>query len=191
MQIRQRVHEGDLCYMHTPVVLQSYLISWNYRDAEQRRACEMLDFKWHIKENFSPRELFAHIIDDKGGSSVDYLKSILEPGCKIAFTTADMISASFIKRFGPVLVFQFMVYEDFQLAERLSYLEEQSGKEIGLHAMLLVGVRTVGAQKVFLLHNWWRRKQLIEVSERYLNACDGHVAFPHQIGCVPSQLILN
>ena len=64
MQIRQRVQESSICYMHAPVVLQSYLISWNFRDADQSRACEMLDIKRYIKENFSPRELLDHIVDD-------------------------------------------------------------------------------------------------------------------------------
>ena len=73
-----RIHEGGLCYMHAPVVLQSYLISWKFWDAEQRWACEMLDMTSNIKENFSPRELRYHIVDDKGGCSIVYLNSILE-----------------------------------------------------------------------------------------------------------------
>ena len=68
-----------------------------------------------------------------------------------------------------------MVYEDFQLAGRLSYLEEPSGKQKEYYAMLLVGVRNVRAQKVFLLQNWWRSKPFLEVSDSYLDACNGHL----------------
>ena len=137
----------------------------------------MLDIRRYILENFTSSELQMHLEYDVGGFSVDYLQSILEPGSKIAYTSMDIISASFIKQFGPILVFQFQVYEDFQLAGGLSYLEEPSGKFIGRHAMVLVGVRMELAQKIFLLQNWWKKKQFVEVSERYMDACNGRFAF--------------
>ena len=175
---RQRVQESSLCYMHAPVVLQSYLISWNSRNAEIFPECEMLDIRRYILENFSPENLRDHIIRDEGGHSLDYLQSILEPGSKVFHAdSTDMISPELIKNFGPALVYQFKVYEDFKLPGRLSYLEKPSDEFIGRHSMVLIGVRTEGDRKVFLLQNWWRKKQFIEVSDTYLMACDARVAF--------------
>jgi hypothetical protein len=43
--------------------------------------------------------------------------------------------------------------------------------------MVLVGVRMEGSEKVFLLQNWWRKKQFVEVSEGYLRRCEARIAF--------------
>ena len=177
MQIRQRVQESCLCYMHAPMVLQSYLVSFYHRNSEQPPPCEMLEMRRFIVENFSGTDLHKHIVDKEGGMSVDYLESILEPGSKVVRTWPEAIDASLIKRVGPILVYQFQVYDDFLLAGRLSYLEEPSGKKIGRHAMLIVGVREEDGQKVFLLQNWGRRKQFVEVGDRYLTACSANFCF--------------
>ena len=38
--------------------------------------------------------------------------------------------------------------------------------------MILIGVRGDGEEKKFLLQNWWREKQTVEVDESYLRACE-------------------
>ena len=179
VQLRQRVQESGLCYMHAPVVMQSYLISWNSRNAKHPPECEMLDMRRYILSYFSSKELNKHIVTDDGGSSFDYLKKILEQGSKVFHVeSADDISASLMEQYGPGLVFQFQVFPEFQLPGRLTYLEEsEEEKYVGRHSMLLIGVRMEGNQKVFLLQNWWRNKQFVEVSCRYLKACDARVAF--------------
>ena len=177
MQVRQRVHESLLCYMHAPVVLQSYLVSYCYRNSKDPPPCEMLNIRRFIVENFSGTELHKYIVDEEGGMSVDYLKGILELGSQVVNTIPEAIDASLIQRVGPILVHQFEVYDDFLVAGRLSYLEEPSGKKIGRHAMLIVGVREEDGKKVFLLQNWWRRKQFVEVSDRYLTACSASFCF--------------
>jgi hypothetical protein len=179
MQIRQRVHESKescLSYMHAPVVLQSYLISFSFRNAENFKACEMMDMRMYLLEQFESREMRRHIMDTEGSSSIEYLDHILQVPNILMTSNTERISDSSLKQYGPVLVFEFRVYEDFLLTGRFSYLEKPSGKLIGCHAMVLVGVRREGAQKVFLLQSWWRGKQFIEVSETYLKACQGKFA---------------
>ncbi len=34
--------------------------------------------------------------------------------------------------------------------------------------MVVLGVRTEGESQIFLLQNWWRNKQFVEVSEDYM-----------------------
>jgi hypothetical protein len=178
LQVRQRVQESGLCYMHAPVVLQSYLLSWSFRNAESSRACEMLDMRRYILENFSSTQLYNHIVSDEGGNSLDYLKNILIKGSKMFHVSStDVINAALIQQYGPALIYQFKVYEDFKEPGRLSYLEEPTGECAGRHSMVLIGVREEGSRKVFLLQNWWKRKQFVEVSDTYLSACDARIAF--------------
>ena len=44
-----------------------------------------------------------------------------------------------------------------------------TGEHIGLHAMLLIGVRAEGESHRFL-QNWWRRCQFVEVDRKYLES---------------------
>ena len=142
--------------MHAPVVHQSYLISWNLcsnlRNAESSRESEMLDMRQNILENFSSKQLYNHIVTDKGGNSLDYLKKILVPGSNFFHVlSTDVINASLIQQYGPA--YRFQVYEDFKEPGRLSYLEEPTGECAGRHSTVLLGVREEGSRTVFLLQN--------------------------------------
>ena len=75
IQVLQWVKESGLCYIHAPVVLQSDLISWNFQNAEYPRACEMLDIRRYILENFSSIELQSHIISTPGQTRHHWLSS--------------------------------------------------------------------------------------------------------------------
>ena len=37
--------------------------------------------------------------------------------------------------------------------------------------MVLIGVKGSGNDRIFLLQNWWKKKQFIQVSVDYLTAC--------------------
>lgn len=72
---------------------------------------------------------------------------------------------------GPALVSMFMVHKDFQLSEKVVHLghEVTDPKQIGFHAMVLVGYRkTEAGQDRFLLQSWWKAKPFIEVDAPYL-----------------------
>jgi hypothetical protein len=173
----QRVQHSGLCYMHAPVVLQSYLVSrtaWNHKFPMSSSMIDILNF---IVTQFAPKDLCSHIIDDEGGNSFDFLQRILEPGSIITNVPSRSVDKSMLERYGPALVHHFCVYEDFKVLGNLSYLNLPYGTLIGRHSMLLVGIRTQGQKKVFLLQNWWAKKQFVEVSSEYFTACKGQITF--------------
>ncbi len=43
--------------------------------------------------------------------------------------------------------------------------------------MVLLGIRNEGQSRMFLLQNWWKNKQFIEVSEDYIGAMDCSICF--------------
>jgi hypothetical protein len=173
----QRVQHSGLCYMHAPVVLQSYLVSKNAWNQKFPTLSSMIDISNFIVTQFTPRDLCSHIVDDEGGTSFDFLERILEPGSIITDVPASSVDKSMLERYGPALVHQFIVHEDFKILSSLSYLNLPYGTVIGRHSMLLVGVRTQGNKKVFLLQNWWAKQQFVEVSSDYFTTCKGQIAF--------------
>jgi hypothetical protein len=54
-----------------------------------------------------------------------------------------------------------------------------TGKTIGFHAMVLVGHRYEKCKNklYFLLQNWWKNKQFIEVDEDYLEISGANITF--------------
>ena len=45
--------------------------------------------------------------------------------------------------------------------------------------MLLVGVKGSGDSKTFLVQNWWRNKQFVQISRSYLIGCLPIIYFVH------------
>ena len=56
------------------------------------------------------------------------------------------------------------------LEDRLLYAKgfETMGRCRGLHSMIIVGVRNNGTSRRFLVQNWWRQHQFLEISQEYL-----------------------
>jgi hypothetical protein len=76
----------------------------------------------------------------------------------------------------------FVVHEDFTNIAQLSYDGKPQGEKVGRHAMVLIGAReevipSKGVKRWFLLQNWWSKKQFVEVSDEYLEACEATVYF--------------
>ncbi len=58
------------------------------------------------------------------------------------------------------------------------------GALIGLHAMALVGYRKdEDGRRYFLLQNWWKQKQFVEVDEEYLRECEAQLHFVQTDQC--------
>jgi hypothetical protein len=80
--------------------------------------------------------------------------------------------ADALRRYGPALVPAFMAHADF-MNMSVHHHHGLPDKEhpIDTHSMVLVGVRIDETGKLYyLLHNWWRGKQFVEVSREYLLA---------------------
>ncbi len=43
--------------------------------------------------------------------------------------------------------------------------------------MVVLGIRMEGQSRMFLLQNWWRDKQFVEVSDEYLDFMDCSICF--------------
>ena len=137
----------------------------------------------HILHNFTSSQLKAHLFDDQGGSSKTFLESILEPDSIVKGTDVDFFGREMLKQFGPALISHFSVFDDFLdpgiffcllfqsppslcdscFSAQFSFLMKPTGKYHGRHAMVLVGVREENGEKYFLVQNWWREKQFVEV----------------------------
>jgi hypothetical protein len=115
-----------------------------------------------IREIFTAEQLEQHIFYDGGGSSHSMLKYILMKGSK-SFASDNLVYN--LRRFGPGLVSLFEVHEEFTEKTKFSYSGKPKGDFIGLHAMVLIGHRKDSNGKdIFLLQNWWKDKQFIEVN---------------------------
>ena len=65
----------------------------------------------------------------------------------------------------------FMVHSDFLDESVLVHNGLASGPVVGFHSMLLVGVKGSGDSQMFMVQNWWSRKQFVHVSSSYLADC--------------------
>jgi hypothetical protein len=88
-----------------------------------------------------------------------------------------------LKQFGPALITNFHVEDDFIRGTRVIFNGEPTFETLHdsdrRHAMLLVGIRMdpVTGEWRLLLQNWWRNKQFIEVSLGYMAECEAKVYF--------------
>lgn len=170
---RRHEKSGGLCYLHAPLVLQRYLVS--LRDP----AVGMIDMTVLLRQHVASAKLATHLFSDAGGSSAAILKWILEPGSSIMITNKPAQFGDLLKDRGPGLVSHFQVHEDFAAGVSGSFDGRPVGGALGLHAMVLIGARVdaVTGKRFFLLQNWWKSAQFVEVSETYLAACGATLSF--------------
>jgi hypothetical protein len=171
----QRVERSGLCYIHAPVVLQHYLVTKGKNSVEK---IGMINISTYIRDQFELNKLEKYIFENDGGSATIILDLILESGSKMSTGSPCLIQfETTLKMYGPHLVSQFMVYEDFEKNGNLIYHGTPSGKCIGRHAMVLVGVRKENEKMKFLLQNWRAKKQFVEVDDEYLTECGAFVSY--------------
>ena len=173
---------GGLCYMHAPAVVQHNLVTVHSGGEHH----EMLNVAKYIVKFFSADMIFAHVVEHTGASSETFLKNIMglewgdiEQQPIIARSAAGDATyvANALKTYGVGLVSEFKVEPAFQGTEVSFTANALRGEVVGLHAMTLVGHRENDGQHLFLLQNWWKEKQFIEVSAEYLAAADARIAF--------------
>mmetsp|Transcript_15109 Transcript_15109/g.27897 ORF Transcript_15109/g.27897 Transcript_15109/m.27897 type:complete len:424 (-) Transcript_15109:167-1438(-) len=212
----QRVQTDGLCYMSASIVMQSILVRKTVGQAGKEQ--QSVDARKFIAFNFSEFALFNHIFSGRGGSSLGIFKSITTPTFGVPYNAMQHINIydslqgkvrSSYKRwrkllidFGPGLVSNFEVHADLKEEQKFSYAGPPKGAVLGLHAMVLVGVRLevppkkawltnhfrlrVAPLKVqkkqekklyFLVQNWTATKQFIEMDAEYFLACEPFVTF--------------
>ena len=170
----ERLQLSGLCYMHAPIVLQHYLVAMT-----NSGIVPMLDMPKYLRSKLSAGSLYRHIWDDEGGDSYNFLKHILSvyPKKNTRSSRNDEILAKNLHEFGPALVSGFQVTNNFASNEEWQYLDKFEDKIIGLHAMVLIGYRSLGDDKRYLLQNWWHKKAYVEVDLKYLFESEAHIHF--------------
>jgi len=166
-------------------MLQHYLVSMN-----ANQSAGMIDISGLTHNTFTSKQLEDHIFNDYGGSSEIMLKFILEPNSAISNLIPQIETT--LKEYGPLLVSRFEVYEDFYNDSIHSYSGRPQGNYIGLHAMVLIGIRHENNSTSYLLQNWWKQKQFVEVDHVYLKACSPvlfYVKTPQYV--IPSQFTVD
>jgi hypothetical protein len=128
----------------------------------------MIDIRKHILHYYPTSKLEDHIFHDKGSSSETFLESILQPNSLLLPIAVSRITQNDFTTYGPALVAHFKVFDDLYRSKSCTF-DEVPVKRVykGLHAMVLIGMRE-GNSRFFLLQNWWKNRQFIEVSENYL-----------------------
>jgi hypothetical protein len=176
----QRWQRSSLCYMHAGVVAQYYAL-WHHKlskDVPDTTPHAMIDMQEDIKERFDAEALRRHVFDDKGWDSRVYLESLLLPHCILTGSVPMEWYAEYLRLYGPALVSAFRVHEDFSDHAVHHHYDANSGKFVGLHAMVLVGAREDEIHGwCFLLQNWWLNKQFVEVNAAYLERSAANVFF--------------
>jgi hypothetical protein len=154
--------------MHAPAMVQHYALGHNNHSAP------MIDLVQFIQQHFSAEQLEHHIFNNRGENSVSFLKSI--HSTLVDITVPDKIPDA-LKAYSPGLVSRFEVHEDFSNSTIHHHNGTHSGTYVSNHAMALVGHRSTNGTQYFLLQNWWKKKQFVEVDASYLKHSGASVWF--------------
>jgi hypothetical protein len=182
----QRVQLSGSCFLHAPVVLQSYLL-------QGEQEIQAIDISKYARESFGSEDVSRFIVTNAGGYSLGELRKMLmvadtrilsntmlfaEPQEKCTCSCACKLEHD-LRTNGPALVRRFLLDDAFR---KYKPTFDKEGNIIELpclngkvalepkeehHAMVLVGLRKVGEQWRLLLQNWWPHSQLVEVSAEY------------------------
>ena len=171
-----RVQESGLCYLLAPIVLQHYLVTCGSGGTEH----QMINAGKFIAEEFTAGQILDHLTKEDGGSSERFAKQIMglhENELEIFLPTTELLAAT-LKKYGVGLVSYMLADSNFNDGtDKCSYLDDDYKGNGGGHAMVVVGHRTHAGRHIFLLQNWWRNKQLIEVSAEYMAKSKAQVQF--------------
>jgi len=165
----QRLQLSGLCYMHAPAVVQHYKVANNHN-------VSMLDLKEFVKNNYTAEQLEQHIFNNQGGDSKGFLLSILQSNSIIISSDIATHVANYAN-YGVALVSQFRVHDDFDNVNIRHHYGSPYGNYIGLHAIALVGHRNSNGKQYYLLQNWWKEKQFVEVDDEYLERSLAYVNY--------------
>ena len=176
-----RVQESGLCYLLAPIVLQHFLVTCGSGGTEH----QMINAGKFVAEEFTPGQILDHLTKEDGGPSQRFAKQIMGLHwnelkvvviSKILFLPE--VLAATLKKYGVGLVSYMHADSNFNDGtDKCSYLDDDSKDNGGGHAMVVVGHRTHAGRHIFLLQNWWRNKQLIEVSAEYMVKSQAQVHF--------------
>jgi hypothetical protein len=171
----ERFQKSGLCYMHAPVILQHYLVAMN-----SESQVPMLDMSAYMRHHMHAEALERYIRYGSGGDSQVFMEKFLESGPNTEYITccANESMVNLLEEYGPALIHRFQVESEFYNTDTWQHSgrKTHSASE-GLHAMVLIGYRKEKGQIRFLMQNWWKKKQFVDVDIEYLDSCTNSILF--------------
>jgi hypothetical protein len=156
-----------------------YLLGRDCNGRELLGGQYILHSRTWVCERFDGKALRRQVFDDIGDDSRMYLRPLLlENSCLIGAMGMPEFYGEYLQRYGPALVSEFEVHDDFSDDSVHHHYGSTTGKSMGMHAMVMVGARKDATHGwCFLLQNWWKNKQFDEVNETYLQRSRALVFF--------------
>lgn len=166
-------HGPGLSGMHAPAMVQHYALVRNNRSAP------MLDVVSYVRNNVTGNALKSHIFGSLDYDSATFLSRILAPCSRISYSVKGDGVRQDYDDYGPGLVHNMMLQEDFTNMSVRKHYGRPHGRLIGRHSMALVGHRFDKKKRklYYLLQNWWKEKQFVEVDMDYLIMCGAYIRF--------------
>jgi hypothetical protein len=171
-----------LCSLQAPAVVLHYAMCKVSGEGNHR----MIDLTAFMLRHMTPDEIWTYVSQGTGGSSIEFLKTLsgVESRSIVTMCNEKMMRggaaaaaavANRLIEHGPALISLFSVNDDFQVDDMSSYVGTNLGsRDRGptlLHAMALVGFRTTATgETLFLVQNWWTKKQFFECDLEYLSS---------------------
>jgi hypothetical protein len=172
----QRIQRTACCHLHAAISMQYYLTEGRYG---------MIDFMQYVRTS-SPELIEKYLFSDSG-SSVKALRNMLQDGSKIDAIGNYVPDNEFIalfERYGPFLISRFEVSKDFadtSNKEKYDFTQinetKLNEKEIGLHAMVIVGCRIHKGNLILLVQNWWDIRPFFITSRDFLEYHHAEIYF--------------
>ena len=162
--------------------LQGVAMLWHYLKVIYTPSCEetMLNVVKYIRTRLLRAMLSEYFNRYHGLCSRTMLYDFLDKGSNVLEISPEDILRDTFEKYGPDLsglLPLFQVHNDFFEAGVLSFTNSPNGEVIGLHSIVMLGIRNEGSSRIFLLQNWCREKQFVEVSEDYLSRMECVVCF--------------
>ena len=157
----QRVQNAGICYIYAPSMLQHCLIAkFNHSETSP----PILDINKYLRDS---TDIIETYLNDKGSSPLKILRA-LDSGSIFVKIELDKVDANLMRKHCPLLLDNFEITNGtvrFGVNNNLVYTSNFTGDVTGKHVMLIVGVRPTETSRCFLVQNWWRPYQFVEICQ--------------------------
>ena len=177
IQRTQRSGSGS-CFLQAPAIIVCYLVQMATGKYDGQ-----IDIFQFIRHSFN-RKMINQYINTNSGCSETVLRAMIPCPRKkqLELLVPEVINTQScfenIFEYGPGLVSQFKVYDDFRTLGKFSYGDSDVPQDdepvpTTTHSMVLISMRYDRHTWWYLLQNTWLEKQYVEVSKKYLTKCIG------------------
>jgi len=158
------------CFVQAPILVHWYAQLW-YSPNKSADDVDLIHLSRYLRNSKSGKDLYHIVVNDEGGQSEQELKNLAGH----RYWSHSHSEHSFesirenLEKYGPAMVVMERTHLDFH-DDKFRYEGTPSGKWDG-RAMVLVGIRKDDSNQVFfLMQNFWKEKQFVEIRQAYLMA---------------------